>query len=247
MTLLGSKTKTCSKHGEVEAKVISIMDGKEIIGSCPICAQEKANEEQSMEKRLRDERLRRRVEISQIPLRFKGKTLDDLKFSSNKQKSILKTAKEYLKAIQDPKLSGTSLILCGRPGTGKTHIGCAFVVGFALTDRVAKYITTSQLMRNVKSTYHKDAERTEDEVLTFYGTTVEFLVIDEVGVQFGTETEKLIFYEIINRRYENMLYTVLISNLTADELKGFIGERAFDRFKEDGGAILAFDWESYRK
>ena len=84
-------------------------------------------------------------------------------------------------------------------------------------------------------------------MLDFYGKLVEFLVIDEVGVQFGTETEKFIFYEVINRRYENVLPTVLISNLTSDELKTFIGDRAFDRFREDGGAILAFDWESYRK
>ncbi len=223
------------------------MDGKEITGCCPVCAQERANEEREMEQKQKERRIQGRIDKSGIPARFKGKTLDDLKFSSNRQKSILKVVREYLKTIQAAQLSGTPLIMCGKPGTGKTHIGCAFVAAFALTDRKSKYITTSQMMRYVKSTYHKDSESTEDEVLDFYGETVEFLVIDEVGVQFGTETEKFIFYEIINRRYENMLPTVLISNLTADELKDFIGERAFDRFKEDGGAILAFDWESYRK
>jgi DNA replication protein DnaC len=40
--------------------------------------------------------------------------------------------------------------------------------------------------------------------------------------------------------------TILISNLTVGELGAFIGERALDRMKEGGGAVLAFDWTSRR-
>ncbi|MDN6682437.1 MAG: ATP-binding protein, partial [Enterobacterales bacterium] len=40
--------------------------------------------------------------------------------------------------------------------------------------------------------------------------------------------------------------TILISNLTREELVTFIGERVLDRMSDGGGCTLAFTWESYR-
>ncbi|EJF3060091.1 ATP-binding protein, partial [Escherichia coli] len=72
------------------------------------------------------------------------------------------------------------------------------------------------------------------------------LIIDEVGVQFGSDAEKLIMFEIINTRYEYMKPTILISNQSKDELSAFIGERVIDRMNDGGGCTLAFTWDSYR-
>ena len=41
--------------------------------------------------------------------------------------------------------------------------------------------------------------------------------------------------------------TILISNLTEEELGKYIGDRIIDRMKEGQGAVIKFDWESYRK
>jgi DNA replication protein DnaC len=71
-------------------------------------------------------------------------------------------------------------------------------------------------------------------------------VLDEVGVQYGTDAEKQIAFEIINTRYENLRPTIIISNLNAAELTTFIGERVMDRLKENGGRLLVFDWPSHR-
>lgn len=183
------------------------------------------------------------LDESGIPARFKDKKLTDLKYITEKQRKTLKAVSGYLKVILDG--SSASLILCGKPGTGKTHIGCAIITEMIENNHRSVIISTGNLMRKVKATYQNN-DKTEDEIYEFYGR-LPLLVLDEVGVQFGSETEKLIFYEVINMRYNNMLPTILISNLTAEELSGYVGERAFDRFKEDGGAILVFDWESYRK
>lgn len=75
----------------------------------------------------------------------------------------------------------------------------------------------------------------------------DLLVIDEIGVQFGTETEKMILFDILNARYEQVKPSILISNLAIEELKTYIGERVLDRMWEGGGSILAFTWDSYRK
>lgn len=201
-------------------------------------------EEKRKEEQLRLSKQKHNLDLSGIPKRFINKNISGLKYTTEAQLNILQIIKNYIKAIL--KKSYPSLILCGRPGTGKTHIGCALVKAVIKNNGDARIVTTANLMRQVKETYSEDSKKTENEIYNFY-ENLSLLVIDEVGVQFGSETEKLIFYEIINRRYNNMLPTVLISNLTADELNGFIGERAFDRFKEDGGAILIFDWESYRR
>jgi len=239
----------CPEHGEYESKILNLPFLNETRTSpCPQCGEIREKEYQAREIEVENKRKLSLINSftarSGVPSRFKNKVLNDLQLINSKQKSILKIIKGYLQIL----LKGTStcLIMCGKPGTGKTHIGCSIVMNLIKAGKESRIITTSNLMRRVKSTYHKESEETEDDVLIEYGS-LYFLVIDEVGVQFGTETEKLIFYEIINRRYDNLLPTVLISNLTPDELVVFIGERAFDRFKEDNGVILAFDWESYRK
>lgn len=58
------------------------------------------------------------------------------------------------------------------------------------------------------------------------------LVIDEIGVQFGSEAEKIILFEIINERYEAMKPTILISNLSQQELGAYVSERIVDRMRE---------------
>jgi DNA replication protein DnaC len=40
--------------------------------------------------------------------------------------------------------------------------------------------------------------------------------------------------------------TIVISNLAKDGLQDYLGERAFDRLRENGGKLVVFDWESYR-
>jgi DNA replication protein DnaC len=83
----------------------------------------------------------------------------------------------------------------------------------------------------------------EREALIHYGNT-SMLIVDEIGVQFQSDTERLILTEIINYRYERMLPIVVISNLKPSQLTTVLGERVIDRLKE--GAFLIFDWESWR-
>ena len=67
----------------------------------------------------------------------------------------------------------------------------------------------------------------------------------EVGVQYGTDGEQNILFEVLDRRYRDMLPTILLANQSKDGLKQFLGERAYDRLTETG-RIVAFEWESYR-
>jgi hypothetical protein len=48
-------------------------------------------------------------------------------------------------------------------------------------------------------------------------------------------------------RYEEMKPSLLVSNLTVDEIIDYLGDRVFDRMRENGGAVLAFNWTSHRQ
>ena len=95
-------------------------------------------------------------------------------------------------------------------------------------------------VRSVKETYAKDAGRTEAQAIRDL-VDPDLLILDEVGVPHGSNTEKLILFEIINGRYEAVRPTIVISNLDAAGLEQFLGERAFDRLREGGGRLVVFD------
>jgi len=101
------------------------------------------------------------------------------------------------------------------------------------------------LVRSLKATWARDSETTEEKLINYY-TKIDLLVVDEVGSQFGSDTEKLFIFDIIDGRYQNMKPTVLISNLDIDGIKDAIGERCVDRLREGGGMMVAFDWSSSR-
>ena len=89
-------------------------------------------------------------------------------------------------------------------------------------------------------------------MLTHY-TSVDLLVLDEVGVQFDSDSEKLIMFDVINGRYNDLKSTIVISNypITAKgkspSVASVLGERNMDRLRENGGKLVTFDWESHRK
>lgn len=74
---------------------------------------------------------------------------------------------------------------------------------------------------------------------------MSLLVIDEVGVQYGTEGEQTILFDVLDLRYRGMLPTILMTNQDLSGMKGFLGERTWDRVRETCRWV-PFDWESYR-
>lgn len=167
--------------------------------------------------------------------------------TSKEQSAAWNIARQYVAFFEERKKDGCSLVFCGRPGTGKTHLACAIGKKIMFEHGVTvRYAQALKIMQRVKSTFGRDAQEKEADVLRDY-ISPGLLIFDEVGVQFGTETETMITYQIINGRYEEMLPTIMVSNLTEPELCEYIGERSVDRMREGGGAVISFDWESWRK
>ena len=240
----------CEIHGEYEAKIIQLFE-RRIVGRCPYCEQaqleREAQREREQEQRVRERRIKTLHQSSGIPQRFSQASFDAYRPPTKQAQANHAMCRAYADQFVERADSGASLVLCGKPGTGKTHLACA--IGNHVIDALAQpviYTSVTKLARSIKATYSRDAEQTEEQAIQQY-VEPALLIVDEVGAQRGSETELLLAQEIIDERYQQMRPTIVISNLPERELAGFIGERALDRMYEGGGAVMAFDWSSYRR
>ena len=109
----------------------------------------------------------------------------------------------------------------------------------------ARFTSVSEINRLVRESKSFNSEYTETEIIDAFGN-YDLLIVDEVGIQSGTDAESRALFDVFNARYQNVKPTIVISNLTKDQLTVALGERIVDRLKEGGGEILSFNWQSYR-
>jgi DNA replication protein DnaC len=126
----------------------------------------------------------------------------------------------------------TNLFLWGNNGTGKTHLA------MCLTKDGATYRRLADICREIR----RDFDR-EEVLLDKYGNA-KLLVIDEIGRQKESDFEKNTLFEIIDRRWGNMLPTTLITNLKPQEFSDRYDKPIIDRVRP---LSIHFDWKSHRQ
>lgn len=252
-TLLGlhaepkTQTAVCEIHGEFESRCFI----GNVWSRCPVCEGErvKADRERD-EARQRAERLRAwqaKVGDAGIPERFHDRTLSSFVAETPEQQKALAFATIYADEFEDVLATGRSAVFLGKPGTGKTHL--AVGIGLQIMreqSRTVLFTTVMRAVRRIKESWARDARESEAQAIRGL-VAPDLLILDEVGVQFGTDFEKHILFDVLNERYERRRPTLLLSNLTLDEVRGFLGERVIDRLREDGGRFIPFAWDSYRR
>jgi DNA replication protein DnaC len=175
-----------------------------------------------------------------LPARFKNCSFDTFTGGSKKQHEIKKEIMNYVSNW--PKVGG--IIMRGGVGVGKTHLAAAMCSSLCDLGVSCMVTTASRIIRSVRASWGKNAEKTEAEIITTFAS-VEMLVIDEIGSQYGTDAEKIIINEIINDRYEQDRPTMVIGNVTKTEIKNILGVRVIDRIMHNG-LDLVLDWDSKR-
>ena len=242
------KTSNCELHGDYADKCFFNQWWR----GCPVCNKNKVDSLAEKNKEISDEqeriKLKKRVAESCIPERFITRTLSTYQADdkNDRQVRVLSFCTEYAENFSDHKKTGLSFLMLGLPGTGKTHLSIGIALEIMKQGRSAVFTSASRMLRAVKDTYHKESQFSEKQVLAVY-ETCDLLILDEVGVQTGSDYEKNIIFDVINSRYENVRPTIILSNLSIDECKLYLGERVFDRMREGGGKAFLLDWPSYRK
>ena len=136
------------------------------------------------------------------------------------------------------------MIFSGRAGTGKSHL--ALAIAQAIIDQHSVlYLNAMDAVRMIRDTWRKTSLQSETGILNWLGG-IDLLIIDEIGVQHGTDSEQVLMFDIINRRYRDMKPTLFLTNLNTKGFSEFITERSYDRLKECS-TWVTFNWESHRQ
>ena len=192
------------------------------------------------------------------PNRYQNATLDSYEIYDSKQEKVLERIKtEILANLTEHINKGTWFLFWGACGTGKTHLAHVIlkqaekvkvrhVILYAWRPKVeykqavCRYITAPELIEYSKI---RIEDSTKIEELNNI-KCCDFLILDELGIGYNTDHERIFLHTFLGFRYDNRLSTLLISNLGKRELQAYLTAPLWDRIKE--AKWFAFTWGSYR-
>lgn len=176
--------------------------------------------------------------MTRICKRFENSSLENYRCDTEEQKRLVA-------AIKDGIEHGFSknIIIVGGVGTGKTHLAYAVLNALAekKTGTIASYRWYAEdkvIYRTIKDIIDNIHEAWSDKSVSDMNAfcSCPLLIIDEIGVQYGSDSERTELYTVFNRRYEDELPIFAISNNKLSDLQRILGQRIYDRLT--GGALI---------
>jgi len=175
-------------------------------------------------------------DVSGIPMRHR-----DFRPKIDNKNEKWQSVYEHMKSrIQ----SGALLTALGGRGAGKTQLGVSLIGYVALElDLTCLYRKAFDVFLRIREGMKApgDSEKKAlDEFLSPF-----FLVIDAYEVRSDSDFENRVLDHIIDKRYDNLKSTLIISNDTAAKFSAQIGPSICDRIRETG-VMAEMNWESFR-
>lgn len=165
-------------------------------------------------------------ELNDIFPRYRNASIESFSILSDDEESFEEKAKRFLKK---PK----SLLLMGYAGRGKTYF--MFAVLRAMFERNmmhigdVRYFDHVELEKRIQEDFQKfKSSRYLIETLS----SVPILLLDDFGIDTGTQRHERDFYEIFNKRFGKELITIISTNLDDKSIRNSYGERIYSRLKD---------------
>lgn len=140
--------------------------------------------------------------------------------------------------------SGFLFVAMGTRGTGKTQLGTCLVRTACNNLRTARYVKALDIFIALREAYRKDGPSESSIVDQFIGP--DLLVIDAMEERGETPFENRLLNHIIDRRYDNLDDTLLITNQAIEAFADSVGPSIVSRIHETGDKIVC-NWESFRR
>jgi DNA replication protein DnaC len=257
--LAQTREKLCGTPGHLAFKqsLVEQFDGSWKPDFCPACRwQSLHNTPKDREEHLQAvaqveaERLNSDLIATGITPRFRKCRLDNYVTGNDTAKQrALSICRKYAEGFEAHLTAGRALMLMGEIGTGKTHLACAILLHVVSTGGYTGLIVTAEsITQAVTDSFRSNSGPSKTDLLNELAS-VDLLVIDEVGVHSvrpGKDFTPSLLHEAIDRRYQLVKPTILVSNQKPEDLQNFIGPRAADRLRENGGLLAPFTWKSAR-
>lgn len=194
----------------------------------------KCKEEENRKEKLEIEKNRFQTNIEQLQrqgmtdLQYLEWTLEK---DDNANPKISKIVQRYIEKWPEMKESNTGLMFFGNTGTGKTF--CAACIANALIDKGISVLMTS-LPSLLSSMNNGGFENGKQRVMEQIANK-QLVIIDDLGVERGTDYSFEKVYEVIDTRYKSGKPLIITTNLTKQELENptdIRNKRIYDRILE---------------
>jgi DNA replication protein DnaC len=240
----------CPKHGKYRGNSFRLSFMEDFIKpSCPKCVEEfRVSEKIKEEKKQAAEREENRImklKALNIRRKFWGESFETFDPYTPELKHHLEICLDF---ANNPE--GRMLVMLGKNGNGKNHLAASIL---KITGGVKYTVYEIELM--MKQSFSGE---TQEWKFIQHLCEVEMLVIDEIGRTKGGDWELNWLSHVINRRYEDLLPLVLISNKHLKEdcpqgktgcpdcMQNWVGNDILSRIIENG-VLLEFTGEDYRE
>jgi DNA replication protein DnaC len=255
LNLLPSKTvdgmrAICDEHGQFLTRIMLRGNGSvfRTLDRCPECARIESDRVETQERladaQQRQLRLETRMRQCGLPAGFLDRTFSTFSIRLPEQQAALARCQSYALDFGQALKHGSSLVMLGGVGTGKTHLAASIANDVMRSGYTVMYSLMMDLIFRIRDTMRRDSPVTTSELLDAIGS-VDLLILDELGVQKRTDDVQAHINNILDRRYRQKAPIILISNLAGQQLAQSVGERVTDRLRECATAIR-FNWESQR-
>lgn len=204
-------------------------------------AEEAMKSNQQLTDRNRQARMEKIIGRSGIQPMHQKCSFSNYSVECPEQQAALDAAKGFVASFGK---SHGGFVFSGNCGTGKNHLASAIAKNLIKRGHSAMVMTVSELFENHRATFSKDSPVKEAGLLRDL-CNIDLLVLDEVGLQKGSEYEINLLTNIVDRRQLQLKPTGMLTNKNFDEMVAMIGERIMDR-QTDGGIWVPFTWSSMR-
>jgi DNA replication protein DnaC len=133
------------------------------------------------------------------------------------------------------------ILLAGNYGCGKTHLAAAAVNLRITNGWPANLVVVPDFLDHLRSAFSPSADTQFDDHFERI-KLAEFLVLDDLGAEYGTPwaTEKL--FQLVNYRYNSQLPTIFTTNVPTEDIEPRIRSRLLDKQLTVSRLITAPDY-----
>jgi DNA replication protein DnaC len=189
----------------------------------------------------------RRVDTT-IPRRFRGLSFDrePLPSIARAYPAAVAAARRYCERIDDRLDTGEGAAFLGTVGTGKTTLAMVIAAHAVRAERSVAVYATHRLLDEIRATFNPDSH-ISTVALVDRISSVDLLVLDDIGVPKPTEWALETLYSIVNTRYEDERSIVFTANVEPSDASGYInpmslsaslGERTISRLLQIAGEFI---------